>query len=81
LQGDTDKINSNLKNRNEFIVGKINNGYALAIDKMKADDKTPIKDDKYLGRTIILEKNEDVLYCGVDGYWKNNEKKDYTTEY
>lgn len=61
--------------RNNFIVDKIKEGYALAIDKMKADDKTPIEDDKYLGRTIILEKDGNVLYCGVNGYWGNDTKK------
>lgn len=75
LQSDTGDIKNNLINRNKFIVGKISEGYALAIDKMKADDKTPIEDDKYLGRTIILEGNEDVLYCGVNGYWSENDKE------
>lgn len=75
LQGDDDGIKNNLIKRNKFIVEKISKGYALAIDKMKADDKTPIEDDKYLGRTIILEKDGNVLYCGVNGYWGNDTKK------
>lgn len=77
LQSNKDEIeiNKNLINRNNFIVGKINDGYKLA---MNEKDEHLIEDkDKHLGRSIILKKGSEILYCGVNCYWKNGNQINY----
>ena len=82
LQCEDEKVKESLKKRNQFIISKLNSneGYKLAMDE---EDKHSVDDTyKHLGRSIILKNNSGILYCGVNGYWLENDKeqRSYITE-
>lgn len=66
LSSENPNIMKKLQQRNNFIIEKLNNGYRLAMDE---EDKH-LGDDtkKYLGRSIILKNNSEIIYCGVMNY-------------
>lgn len=75
------ELSEEIKKRNEFIFLKLKYGdYKLAMDE---EDKHSVDDTyKHLGRSIILKNNSGILYCGVNGYWLENDKeqRSYITE-
>lgn len=69
----------NLKKRNQFIVGKLKEGYELAMDEK---DKHPVSDnEKHLGRSIILKNNSEIIYCGVKNYKIGDSESQQYSEY
>ena len=73
LWSDDKTTQQKLLNRDEFIIANLDSGNYLLVD---GDEKIiqNLSDANY-GRPIILKGDSDTLYCGVNGYWKNDEKE------
>jgi chorismate-pyruvate lyase len=60
-----------LQQRNNFIIEKLKNNYRLAMDE-EEEGINLVDTEKYLGRSIILKNEDNILYCGVEGYRDGN---------
>lgn len=68
-------IQDKIKKRNGFIKHMLENeGWVLCFDDARLEQSkiSPDNDYKHYGRTIVLEKGDQFLYCGVGKYYDKN---------